>query len=76
VITVDDLRALVGEIVGAEAGAAEADAFLPDHGLDSVRLMAIVERVCERGVAIEFEDLAEEPSYAAWAEVLDELVAR
>ena len=42
-----------------------------DRGLDSIRLMMLVERFQQRGAPITFGDLAEQPTLLAWARLLD-----
>ncbi|WP_323385315.1 phosphopantetheine-binding protein [Streptomyces calidiresistens] len=47
------------------------DEDLADHGLDSIRLMSLLERWrAEYGVDLAFPDLAEEPILRRWAELL------
>ena len=43
---------------------------LPDLGLDSIRLMTVVQRLRAAGHDVAFADLAEEPTLAAWSRVL------
>ncbi|RJL31016.1 isochorismatase [Bailinhaonella thermotolerans] len=50
--------------------APEPDENLVDWGLDSIRLMTLVERWREEGVEVAFEDLAENPTLTGWAELL------
>jgi bifunctional isochorismate lyase / aryl carrier protein len=49
----------------------ESDESLFDRGLDSIRLMTLVERLQRRGAAITFGDLAEQPTLHAWVTLLD-----
>ncbi|EME20384.1 phosphopantetheine-binding protein [Rhodococcus triatomae] len=44
---------------------------LLDLGLDSVRLMSLVERWRSEGAVVDFVDLASDPRLGAWFEVLD-----
>lgn len=46
------------------------DANLIDLGLDSVRLMSLVERWRSEGVLVDFVDLASDPELGAWFEVV------
>ncbi|MGW0044204.1 phosphopantetheine-binding protein [Rhodococcus sp. NPDC003348] len=46
------------------------DANLLDLGLDSVRLMSLVERWRSEGAVIDFVDLASDPELGAWYEVV------
>ena len=62
--------ALVAEIAALiEIDAAElpVDGSLLDYGLDSVRLMTLVERLRADGVEVGFEELAETPTLRAFA---------
>lgn len=43
---------------------------LLDHGLDSIRIMSIVDDLRASGVQVDFADLAEEPTLARWQRVL------
>jgi len=42
-----------------------------DRGLDSIRLMTLVDRLQRRGAAITFGDLAEQPTLHAWATLIE-----
>lgn len=46
------------------------DVSLLDLGLDSVRLMSLVERWRFEGAEIDFVDLASDPELGAWFEVI------
>ncbi|MBB5960609.1 bifunctional isochorismate lyase/aryl carrier protein [Saccharothrix tamanrassetensis] len=43
---------------------------LLDHGLDSVRVMALVESWRADGARVSFADLAESPTVRAWTDLL------
>lgn len=47
------------------------DDSLQDAGLDSVRLMMLVERLQQGGADVGFGDLAERPTLRAWVELLE-----
>jgi len=64
--TIDDLRADVASLLGVASGDLAEDDSLYDQGLDSVRLMSLVERWRTRGMAITFAELAETPTLKAW----------
>jgi bifunctional isochorismate lyase / aryl carrier protein len=47
------------------------DDSLLDSGLDSVRLMMLVDRLQQGGADVGFADLAERPTLRAWVELLE-----
>jgi len=62
-LTAQDVRADVTALLGHEVDEHD-DLF--DEGLDSVRLMALVERWRAAGSSAGFLDLVQEPTLAAW----------
>jgi bifunctional isochorismate lyase / aryl carrier protein len=60
----DGLRAQVTELLGNTP--ADEDNLL-DHGLDSIRLMTLVEWLRDQGHDVAFVDLAERPTLTAWS---------
>ena len=64
---IDTLRAQVTEVLG-EPVADDDD--LIDAGLDSIRLMTLIERWRADGHEVSFVDLAEQPTIAGWAGLL------
>jgi aryl carrier-like protein len=69
-LTYDRLRADVAELLYLEPGEVPADEDLFAAGLDSVRLIELVERWREEGATVEFVALAERPTLAAWWSML------
>lgn len=70
-LTREQLRADVAASLGEDPAALPDDGDLVDHGLDSVRLMTLLEGWRrDHGVQADFADLAETPSLAAWARLL------
>jgi len=67
-MTIDQLRTEVAEVLGEPV--ADDDDLL-DAGLDSIRLMALVERLRAAGHEVSFVELAEQPTVAAWAALLE-----
>jgi aryl carrier-like protein len=64
------LRADVADALGEPAGdIGDADDLL-DRGLDSIRLMSLVERWRAEGAEVGFIDLAETPTLEAWSRLL------
>lgn len=74
-LTLDDVRADVAELLYEDPSELADDENLLDWGLDSVRIMSLVERWRKLGVQITFADLAERPSLADWWSVLEPKVA-
>ncbi|MFJ6725925.1 MULTISPECIES: phosphopantetheine-binding protein [unclassified Streptomyces] len=69
-LTLARLRQDVAEALYVEAGEVEVDENVFDQGLDSVRMMALVEGWRTDGAAVGFSELAERPTLAAWATLL------
>ncbi|WP_062217608.1 phosphopantetheine-binding protein [Streptomyces sp. NBRC 109706] len=67
VLTPAQLRADVYELLGHEV---PDEAHLFDEGLDSVRLMSLVERWRAQGGEAGFIDYLQEPTLAAWTALL------
>jgi aryl carrier-like protein len=61
-VSADELRAYVGELLGEVPG---DDDDLLEQGMDSIRLMAIADRL-----EVDFADLAERPTLRAWGELI------
>ncbi|NHC14129.1 phosphopantetheine-binding protein [Motilibacter deserti] len=66
----DALRADVADILGVSPAEIGDDDDLVDAGLDSVRLLALLNRWQVAGTSVSFLDLAERPTVAAWAGLL------
>jgi aryl carrier-like protein len=67
----DRIRADVAELLGCAPDDLAPDENLRDLGLDSVRLMTLVERWRADGAAgLELPDLAERPELAHWTALL------
>ncbi|MDA8371031.1 MAG: phosphopantetheine-binding protein [Nocardiopsaceae bacterium] len=69
-LTPERLRADVERVLGEPAGAIADDEDLLDRGMDSIRLMSLVETWRGSGVRTDFITLAEEPNLAAWRRLL------
>ncbi len=66
-MSVEAVRARIAEVLGVSpADIADEDNLL-DHGLDSMRVMSLVEGFQSAGVEVSFADLAEHPTVARWA---------
>lgn len=70
-LTLSTVRADVAEQLYLEADEIDDDDDLFDSGLDSIRLMSLVERWREAGAAVSYVDLAERPTLSAWWPLLD-----
>lgn len=66
-MTLETLRAQVGELLEEPV---TDDADLLEAGIDSIRLMTLLNRWQDEGHEVSFVDLAEQPTIAAWAELL------
>lgn len=70
-LTVARIRADVADVLGEDPADIPVDDNLLDLGLDSVRIMALLERWRrEHAVTADFADLAERPAVEAWAALL------
>ncbi|MFC0531317.1 phosphopantetheine-binding protein [Phytohabitans kaempferiae] len=70
-LTPEGLRADIADVLGGDAGPIGDDDNLYDAGLDSIRIMMLVERWQRDGVVVSFPDLAERPTLREWWAVLD-----
>ncbi|AHH98165.1 hypothetical protein GCM10010174_80030 [Kutzneria viridogrisea] len=66
----EELRRQLAELLEVEPQSIGDDDPLTDHGLDSIRVMALIESWHERGLSLSFAQLVEEPTVAAWAAAL------
>ncbi|WP_324609980.1 phosphopantetheine-binding protein [Thermobifida halotolerans] len=64
------MRADVARLLAEPAESVDVDENLLDRGVDSVRLMSLVETWRRDGAAVDFADLAEEPTVTAWTALL------
>ncbi|MFB8376337.1 isochorismatase family protein [Paenibacillus taichungensis] len=71
-VTLEALRNQVGEMLQEQpADIGEHDDLIQLWGLDSIRIMSLAERFRVEGAGVTFVDLAELPTLAAWAALLD-----
>ncbi len=69
--TAERVRADVAELLSCDPAEIDPEEDLFDRGLDSIRVMMLVERWRADGAAaLEFPDLAEEPVLRHWTEIL------
>jgi len=64
------LRQQVSDLLGLGGHAIDAHDNLLELGLDSVRLMALIENINAQGAEVDFVELAERPTLAAWSELV------
>ena len=64
-ITRDQLREVVGTVIGAEPNAFPEDADLTGLGLDSLRAIQLVNRLRQAGMRMSVRELTAEPTLAA-----------
>jgi bifunctional isochorismate lyase/aryl carrier protein len=65
-LTLDVVRADVAELLFLEPDELAGSENLFEAGLDSVRLLGLVERWRAHGATVGFADLAERPTVSAW----------
>ncbi|MFF4444246.1 phosphopantetheine-binding protein [Streptomyces sp. NPDC001502] len=68
--TLDRLVRDVADVLYTEPSDVSLEEDLLDQGLDSIRLMSLVEKWRSEGARISFVDLAERPTLRQWAELL------
>ncbi|MGW6981618.1 phosphopantetheine-binding protein [Streptomyces sp. NPDC054932] len=68
--TLDRLVRDVADVLYTEPSDVSLEEDLLDQGLDSIRLMSLVEKWRAEGARISFVDLAERPTLRQWAELL------
>ncbi|MDA2814422.1 phosphopantetheine-binding protein [Nocardiopsis sp. RSe5-2] len=68
--TPERVRADVESVLEEEPGTLADDEDLLDRGMDSIRLMSLVEKWRTDGASTDFVELAEDPTIAAWARLL------
>lgn len=66
------LRQQLGELLQQPSQQVGAEENLLDWGLDSIRLMSLVETWRRRGAEVSFTDLAERPTLSAWTQLLSQ----
>ncbi|WP_019549695.1 phosphopantetheine-binding protein [Streptomyces sulphureus] len=70
-LTTERIHHDVAAALGEDPAEIPVDESLVDYGLDSVRIMTLLERWRrEHGVQADFADLAEAPAVEAWARLL------
>jgi aryl carrier-like protein len=70
-LSLDSLRTDVAEALAEEPGSFADDDNLIDRGLDSIRLMSLATKWREAGFDAGYLDLAQEPTVAAWWNLLE-----
>ena len=68
--TVDELHEQIADVMDEPADSFGPDDDLMEVGLDSIRLMILVERWRSGGVRIGFVELAEQPTVNGWWQLM------
>ncbi|MGI5440650.1 phosphopantetheine-binding protein [Streptomyces shenzhenensis] len=71
-LTLDSFRADLAECLFLEPGEVDLEDSPLDAGLDSLRIVTLLERWQAAGVDVTFVDLAERTSFAQWWQLLTE----
>lgn len=69
--TVERVRADAAHILAEPAEDIDPAESLFDRGMDSVRMMSLMEQWRAAGVEVDFADLAEQPTVDAWVALLN-----
>ncbi|MFF5447659.1 amino acid adenylation domain-containing protein [Streptomyces sp. NPDC012888] len=69
-LSIDDLRRVVTDLLGSDAEPVGDQVNLIELGLDSLKLMRIADRFRRAGMDVGFADLARRPTLAAWGTLL------
>lgn len=69
-LTRDRIRADVAEVLDLTPGQVVDDVSLLEQGMDSIRLMTLLELWRSRGAEIDFISLADEPTVVRWLALL------
>lgn len=69
-LTEAQARAQIAEMAGIDPADIGDDDNLMDLGLDSIRAMRLAQRWIAAGIAVDFSELAEVPTFAHWWSVL------
>ncbi|MGW3952444.1 phosphopantetheine-binding protein [Streptomyces sp. NPDC004752] len=71
-LTLDGFRADLAECLFLEPGEVDLEDSPLDAGLDSLRIVTLLERWQEAGAEVTFVELAERTSFAQWWQLLTE----
>lgn len=69
-LSAGQIRADIAELLYVDPGEITDDTDLFESGLDSVRILGLVERWRSAGARADFTDLAEHPTVGAWTALL------
>lgn len=70
--TLSTLRQMVAQLLEFESAEVSVTDDILDQGLDSVRLMFLIEQLRDQGADIDFLDLAQFTTLSDWAQLLAE----
>jgi len=68
--TLEDMRAEIAQMIGVPVSDVADEANLMDLGLDSIRAMSLAQKWANAGAAVDFSELAEEPTLRHWWTVM------
>ncbi|MFB6894194.1 phosphopantetheine-binding protein [Kitasatospora sp. NPDC056327] len=69
-LALEEIRQDIAYVLDVEPAEVDLDEYLPYQGLDSLRVMQLVQRWREGGVEVTFVDLAERLTARSWWEFL------
>jgi bifunctional isochorismate lyase/aryl carrier protein len=69
-LTPESVRAGVAEVLHRDPGNVRDDENLFEGGMDSIRLLTLLDKWRDAGAAVSFMELAEQPTLAAWVRLL------
>ncbi|COF52659.1 equibactin nonribosomal peptide synthase protein [Streptococcus pneumoniae] len=75
-ITIQEVHELVAQLLREPVESIDIDEDLLNRGLDSVRIMSLVEKWRREGKEITFAHLAEHPTVAGWYSLLSSQTAQ
>ncbi len=74
-MTLETLIGDVADVLKEDPAEFDLDDNLVDFGLDSIRLMVLIQRWNDRGVDIKFAELAERPEISHWWRIIADRLA-
>ncbi len=73
---IEELRALIAEVIGEDVSYITDNDSLVDLGLDSIRAMALLSEWRANGLEFETSQFLEEPTLIEWYRLLDSSISR
>jgi aryl carrier-like protein len=75
-VTGEELRSVLADLIGITPTEIEDDANLINLGLESLQVMRLATKWRRAGLRVAFGDLAADPTYAAWNELITRELAK